>query len=134
MELIEDCLEVERAGASAVVLEMVVSEVAQIISKLLKIPTIGIGSGAGVDGQVLVYHDLLGLLRCVFSCRLFCLMGNRGGHNPRFAKRYANLFDIATKGIRDFGRECKSREFPQRQHSFLAPAGLEHSVVQVRDC
>jgi ketopantoate hydroxymethyltransferase len=65
MELVEDCLEVERAGASAVVLEMVVSEVAQIISKLLKIPTIGIGSGAGVDGQVLVYHDLLGLLRFV---------------------------------------------------------------------
>ncbi len=61
---------------------------------------------------------------CVHLC-FVC----RGGHNPRFAKRYANLFDIATKGIRDFGRECKSREFPKKQHSFLAPAGLEASVV-----
>jgi 3-methyl-2-oxobutanoate hydroxymethyltransferase len=115
LELVEDCLEVERAGASAVVLEMVVAEVSAIISKALKIPTIGIGAGAGVDGQVLVYHDLLGLLR--------------GGHNPRFAKRYANLFDIATKGIRDFGRECQSHEFPKQMHSFLAPAGLEQSVL-----
>ncbi len=115
LELIEDCLEVEKAGASAVVLEMVVAEVSSIISKVLKIPTIGIGAGAGVDGQVLVYHDLLGLLR--------------SGHNPRFAKRYANLFDIATKGIRDFGRECLSHEFPKKQHSFLAPAGLERSVL-----
>ncbi len=115
LELVEDCLEVERAGASAVVLEMVVAEISAIISKVLKIPTIGIGAGGGVDGQVLVYHDLLGLLR--------------GGHNPRFAKRYANLFDIATKGIRDFGRECLSHEFPKKQHSFLAPAGLEQSVL-----
>jgi ketopantoate reductase len=60
---------------------------------------------------------------------MFQKENGRGGHNPRFAKRYANLFDIATKGIRDFGRECLSHEFPKNQHSFLAPAGLEASLV-----
>ena len=76
LELVNEALELQKAGCFSLVLEAVPSAVASRVTELLEIPTFGIGAGAGCDGQVLVYHDLLGLTE---------------GHLPRFVKRYANL-------------------------------------------
>ena len=114
LDLIQDCLAIQEAGASAIVLEMVVEPIAKLLTKMLSIPTIGIGSGVHVNGQVLVYHDLLGLLR--------------GGHNPRFAKQFTNLAEIAESAMDDFRREVQCREFPRKIHSFPAPAGVFDKV------
>jgi 3-methyl-2-oxobutanoate hydroxymethyltransferase len=104
----EDCLAIEQAGACAIVLEMVSAPVAGMLTRALRVPTIGIGSGAACDGQVLVYHDALALLR--------------GGHAPTFAKQYAQLGDTATRALSEYRREVTARDFPSPRHSFPSAA------------
>ena len=101
--LIEDALAVEEAGAFSVVLECVPEEIAAEITERLSIPTIGIGAGRRCDGQVLVIHDLLGLL---------------GEFRPKFVKRYVELIPIISQAVKDFIREVKEGEFPQEEHIF----------------
>jgi 3-methyl-2-oxobutanoate hydroxymethyltransferase len=103
VKLYEDAIAVEEAGAFALVLECVPSPVAERISKRLGIPTIGIGAGAGCDGQVLVFHDMLGLYE---------------GHTPRFVKRYADLRDAALGAIRTYAEEVRGHQFPQPVHEY----------------
>lgn len=107
----------EEAGAFAVVLECVPTDVAREISERLTIPTIGIGAGPGTDGQVLVFHDLLGVLV--------------GGHTPRFVKAYANLGEQAVAAIAAFVSEVRAGEFPDEAHSFTMSAGEDAKLSGV---
>ena len=102
-KLIEDALKVQEAGACAVVLEGIPAKLADIITKKLLIPTIGIGAGSGCDGQVLVYQDMLGLTV---------------GHTPKFAKRFANVGDVMRQGISDYITETKNGAFPAEEHTY----------------
>jgi len=102
-KLLEDARAVEEAGAFAVVLECVPEEVAREITSELSIPTIGIGAGPYCDGQVLVVHDLLGLL---------------GDFRPRFVKRYVNLRPIISEAVKRYIEEVKEGLFPDEEHTF----------------
>jgi 3-methyl-2-oxobutanoate hydroxymethyltransferase len=85
------------------VLEAVPAAVATHITELLEIPTFGIGAGPGCDGQVLVYHDLLGLTE---------------GHLPRFVKRYANLSGEIKNALTDYAEDVRNGAFPDDEHSY----------------
>jgi 3-methyl-2-oxobutanoate hydroxymethyltransferase len=101
--LVDDALALEEAGCFAVVLEAVPTPVAAEITRRLSVPTIGIGAGPGCDGQVLVYHDLLGLTE---------------GHLPRFVKRYANLSREIRDAIEAYADEVRSGAFPDDEHAY----------------
>ena len=101
--LIDQAIELEKSGCFAIVLECLPDKIAQLITKKIKIPTIGIGSGIHCDGQVLVIHDLLGL----FS-----------RYTPKFVKKYANLSPLISKAVEDFKNEVIREKFPAQQHSF----------------
>jgi 3-methyl-2-oxobutanoate hydroxymethyltransferase len=105
-KLVEEARALEAAGCFAIVLEAVPSPVAAEITKRLSIPTIGIGAGGSCDGQVLVYHDLLGLSE---------------GHLPRFVKRYANLSREIRDALEAYVDEVRSGEFPEEQHTYSIP-------------
>jgi 3-methyl-2-oxobutanoate hydroxymethyltransferase len=98
-----DALAVAESGAFAVVLECVPAELAARVSAELPIPTIGIGAGAGCDGQVLVLHDMLGLIE---------------GFRPKFARRYAELGELIRTAAAGYVRDVKSGEFPADHESF----------------
>ncbi|MGC8502538.1 3-methyl-2-oxobutanoate hydroxymethyltransferase [Desulfurella sp.] len=102
-KLIDDALSLEQAGAFAIVLEAIPLELASQITQKLKIPTIGIGAGLYCDGQVLVFHDMLGLF---------------DDFKPKFVKRYASLKQDALKGIKDYIKEVKNNEFPSLEYSY----------------
>jgi 3-methyl-2-oxobutanoate hydroxymethyltransferase len=102
-KLVDDAIAVENAGAFAVVLECVPAKLAKVISEKLSIPTIGIGAGAGCDGQVLVYQDVLGM----FS-----------DFTPKFVKRFANVGEIMTQAFKDYDAAVKDGSFPQEQHTY----------------
>jgi len=103
LELVNEARELERAGCFSLVLEAVPAAVATRITELLEIPTFGIGAGPGCDGQVLVYHDLLGLTE---------------GHLPRFVKRYANLSGAIKNALTSYAEEVRSGAFPNDEHSY----------------
>ncbi|AAP08520.1 3-methyl-2-oxobutanoate hydroxymethyltransferase [Bacillus cereus] len=102
-KLIEDAKKCEEAGAIALVLECVPMQLAELISEQLTIPTIGIGAGQKVDGQVLVYHDLIsyGVNRV-----------------PKFVKQYTSVQEEIVRGISQYVTEVKTRQFPEEKHSF----------------
>ncbi len=102
-QLVEDALKVEKAGACMVVLECIPAELAEVITKKLTIPTIGIGAGAGCDGQVLVYQDMLGM----FS-----------DFTPKFAKKFADVGSLMKSGFKEYIDETKSGAFPAVEHTF----------------
>lgn len=101
--LVNDALALQEAGAFAIVLELVKADVAAQVTEALKIPTIGIGSGAGCDGQVLVLHDVLGLL---------------DDFKPRFAKSYAHLAADVERAVSEYVAEVRHGTFPGEEHSF----------------
>jgi 3-methyl-2-oxobutanoate hydroxymethyltransferase len=101
--IVDGAKELEDAGCCSVVLEAVPSPVAARITGELSIPTIGIGAGADCDGQVLVYHDLLGLTE---------------GHLPRFVKRYANLSREIRDALESYASEVRSGAFPGDEHTY----------------
>lgn len=102
-KLLEDAKAVEEAGAFAVVLECVPAKLAELIFKSISIPTIGIGAGAGCDGQILVYQDMLGL----FS-----------DFTPKFVKKYANVGEMMTQAFRDYIADVQEGSFPAPEHTF----------------
>jgi 3-methyl-2-oxobutanoate hydroxymethyltransferase len=102
-KLLTDVQAAEQAGAFALVLECIPAETASHITQSIKIPTIGIGAGAGCDGQVLVLHDLLGLI---------------DGRAPRHAKAYADLKRLITEAVTQYRDEVRAGDFPGREHSF----------------
>jgi len=103
VRLLEDARALEQAGCYSIVLEAVPEPVARTISERVKIPTIGIGAGRGCDGQVLVYHDLLGLFE---------------RFRPKFVKQYANIGQISLQAIREFAAEVEEGRFPTSEHTY----------------
>src|ERR671935_1172494 len=106
LRLVEDALALQDAGAFAVVLEAVPAPVAARVSEALAVPTIGIGAGAACDGQVLVWHDLLGLY---------------GGRTPRFVKQYANLGAEIERALGDYAADVRGGAFPEEAHTYSIP-------------
>ena len=104
-KLIRDALEIQEAGACAVVLEGIPAKLAEVITGKLTIPTIGIGAGNGCDGQVLVYQDML---------------GRTSGHTPKFVKRFADMGTLMRQGIQDYITETKNGSFPSEEHTYSA--------------
>jgi 3-methyl-2-oxobutanoate hydroxymethyltransferase len=103
MKILEDALAIEDAGCFMLEFEAVPAKIAALISEQLTIPTIGIGAGAGCDGQILLCYDLLG----VFT-----------DFKPKFTKRYAKLTEVAVAGIGEYIRDVKTGSFPDEEHSY----------------
>jgi 3-methyl-2-oxobutanoate hydroxymethyltransferase len=101
-----DALALQEAGCFSLVLEAVPAAVAERITRSLEIPTIGIGAGAACDGQVLVYHDLLGLYE---------------GNSPRFVKRYADLATEIRTALERYATEVREGRFPEERHTYKMP-------------
>jgi 3-methyl-2-oxobutanoate hydroxymethyltransferase len=106
LRLYEDAQALESAGCFALVLEAVPAAVASRITEALTIPTIGIGAGAGCDGQVLVYHDLLGLY---------------SGRTPRFVKQYADIAAEITGALTAYADDVRAGAFPGEEHTYSIP-------------
>jgi 3-methyl-2-oxobutanoate hydroxymethyltransferase len=106
-QLLDDALALQNAGCFAIVLEAVPSAVARKVTEALAVPTIGIGAGSETDGQVLVWHDMLGYYE---------------GHAPRFVKRYAELGDVIVDALERYADEVRSGTFPEEQHTYKMPA------------
>jgi 3-methyl-2-oxobutanoate hydroxymethyltransferase len=104
-KLVADAHALEDAGAYAIVLEAVPPDVAQVVTRAVGVPTIGIGAGSACDGQVLVCTDLLGMSR---------------GHAPKFAKRYAELGDAIVDAVQRYVAEVQSGAFPAPEHAYKA--------------
>ncbi len=105
--LLRDARELEAAGCFSLVLEAVPAPVATRITKELTIPTIGIGAGAGTDGQVLVWHDILGLYE---------------GRAARFVKRYAEIGEAIRSALSEYTADVRERRFPEEQHTYTMAA------------
>lgn len=103
-ELISDAQSLAGAGVFALVLEAVPDKVAEIVTREIPIPTIGIGAGPHCDGQVLVYHDVLGL--------------GSGDFQPKFVRRYANLADDAVAAMKRFFADIESGDFPSEEETY----------------
>ena len=104
--LVDAARALARAGCFALVLEAIPPPVAAFITKALTIPTIGIGAGAACDGQVLVWHDLLGL---------------SDGHVARFVKRYAALGDEILGALQHYVSDVRGSRFPEASHTYKMP-------------
>ena len=117
-KLIADALEIQEAGACAVVLEGIPAKLADIITKKLFIPTIGIGAGNGCDGQVLVYQDMLGLTT---------------GHTPKFVKRFAEVGALMRQGITDYISETKEGSFPADEHTYAVDDDVINELMKECD-
>jgi len=102
-KLIEDAKLLEKAGCFSIVLEKIPAKLAEKVAKSVNIPIIGIGAGASVDGQVLVLHDMLGMTH---------------EFNPRFLRRYLNLFEDATKAIKKYSEDVKNGNFPNQKEEY----------------
>ena len=114
--IVEGARELEDAGCCSIVLEAMPSPVAARITSEVSIPTIGIGAGPDCDGQVLVYHDLLGLSE---------------GHLPRFVKRYANLSGEIRDALTTYASEVRGGVFPEEQHTY--PMSVEERAAFERN-
>ena len=117
-KLIDDAIAVQEAGAFMVVVEAVPASLSAIITKKLSIPTIGIGAGAECDGQVLVFHDMLGLYK---------------KFTPKFVKVYANLYEDIEKAIGEYVKDVKKGTFPEDKHSFTMKKEIADKLNEVSE-
>ncbi|MGH9828022.1 MAG: 3-methyl-2-oxobutanoate hydroxymethyltransferase, partial [Blastocatellia bacterium] len=113
--LIEDAVAIERAGAFAIVLEGIPSEISRIITSRISIPTIGIGAGSDCDGQILVFSDLVGLTF---------------GHTAKFVRRYADLKTIISDALSRYSADVAARRFPNESESYHLPSGVVFEVEE----
>lgn len=102
-QLLEDAKAVEEAGASMLVMECVPAKLAELVTKSISIPTIGIGAGSGCDGQVLVYQDMLAMYSDM---------------KPKFVKQFASVGEIMKQAFADYIAETKAGIFPAQEHTF----------------
>ena len=106
----EEALALQAAGCFAIVFEAIPAAIAEAITARLDVPVIGIGAGAGTDGQVLVFHDLLGI---------------HIGHQPKFVRRYADVYDTMVAGVRRYAEDVRAHRFPGPEHQYaVAPEEL----------
>jgi len=111
VQVADDALALQDAGCFAVVFEAVPSAVAEVIMERMRIPVIGIGAGSSTDGQVLVFHDMLGL---------------HDGRSPRFVKRFAEAKQAMVEGMRAYADEVRDGRFPAEEHTYsIEPAELD---------
>lgn len=101
--IITDALNLEKAGAFSIVLECIPMELARLVTEKLRIPTIGIGAGPYCDGQILVFHDLVGY---------------SNGYLPKFVKKYASLHEIISLAVKKYIDDVRSGDFPDDDHSY----------------
>jgi 3-methyl-2-oxobutanoate hydroxymethyltransferase len=107
MQVVDDALALQEAGCFAVVFEAVPSELTEAVMPRLEIPVIGIGAGPATDGQVLVFHDLLGIY---------------AGHTARFVKKYADVREVMVKGVEAYTADVRERRYPEPVHGYtMAP-------------
>jgi len=102
-KLMNDALLLEKAGCFAITLEKIPAKLAAEVTSSLSIPTIGIGAGSGVDGQVLVMHDMLGINK---------------SFSPRFIRRYEDLYSVITKAVQNYIKDVKDKNFPNENESY----------------
>jgi 3-methyl-2-oxobutanoate hydroxymethyltransferase len=114
IELIEDALAIEKAGAFALLVEAVPPEVGKIITEMLRIPVLSIGAGMYTDGQLLIIGDMLGYFEAF---------------TPKFVKKYANLAEVIDKALRQFAEEVRTGKFPEEKHCYRMLEG-EHEKLQ----
>ena len=111
LQVAEDALALQQAGCFAIVFEAIPSEVTAMLMPRVEIPVIGIGAGPATDGQVLVFHDLLGIY---------------DGHAARFVKRYSNVREQMIAGVRAFTEDVRERRYPEPEHGYeMAPDEAE---------
>jgi 3-methyl-2-oxobutanoate hydroxymethyltransferase len=118
LDVLHDALALQEAGCFALVFEAIPSALTEAIMPRMEIPVIGIGAGGATDGQVLVFHDLLGIY---------------DGHAARFVKRYANVRDEMIKGVTAFADEVRARRYPEPEHGYtMAPDEIArlHELLQ----
>ncbi|OSI73791.1 3-methyl-2-oxobutanoate hydroxymethyltransferase [Bradyrhizobium canariense] len=114
LRLLDDAHRLQGAGCFALVLEGIPAELAARATESLRIPTIGIGAGLGCSGQVLVFHDVLGLTE---------------GHRPKFVRAYANGFQLLQEALSRWAADVRSGAFPTSQESYRLPEGLRDTVA-----
>lgn len=115
-KIVTDALNLERAGVFSMVLECVPAQVARIITEKIKIPTLGIGAGPYCDGQILVFHDLVGL---------------SDGHIPKFVKKYIDLNQIIREAVKNYIEDVRGGMFPDQNHSYhLKQEKIEELIKQ----
>lgn len=102
-KLLEDAVALEKAGCFAIVVEKIPAKLAEKVAQKITIPVIGIGAGGGVDGQVLVFHDMVGL---------------NNEFNPRFLRRYLNLYDEIKGAVKNYIKDVKSKDFPNSKEQY----------------
>lgn len=107
VKIAEEALALQAAGCFAIVFEAVPAAISEVLVPKLTVPVIGIGAGAATDGQVLVWHDLLGIY---------------GGHQAKFVKRYAELRKEMVRGVGEYAREVRERAFPAPEHAYAIEA------------
>jgi 3-methyl-2-oxobutanoate hydroxymethyltransferase len=105
-QVIQDAVDLQEAGCFSIVFEAVPGEVTDLAMGRMEIPVIGIGAGASTDGQVLVFHDLLGIY---------------DGHKPKFAKRWADVREEMVRGVAAYAQEVRGRVFPGPEHTYSIP-------------
>lgn len=113
-KIVEDAKKVEEAGAFMVVLECVPAKLAAYVTEQLSIPTIGIGAGAGCDGQVLVYQDMLNMF---------------GGHQAKFVKHFAQIGEAMKEGFKAYAEEVKAGSFPAKEHTYKIDDEVMEAVM-----
>ena len=113
LELVRDAKALEAAGCFSIVLEAVPDEVARLVTEAVDVPTIGIGAGGDCDGQVLVYHDVLGIEQNI---------------RPRFVRRYAELGEAATGALRAYAADVRGRRFPADAETYHLSAEVADSL------
>jgi 3-methyl-2-oxobutanoate hydroxymethyltransferase len=119
LEVMHDAIGLEEAGCFAVVFEAIPAALTELIMPRMHIPVIGIGAGPATDGQVLVFHDLLGIY---------------DGHAARFVKRYANVREAMIEGVKTFAEDVRTRRYPEAEHGYtIAPDELERLHELMRE-
>ncbi len=106
--ILTDARNLEKAGAFSLVLESIPLDLARLVTERVSIPTIGIGAGPYCDGQILVFHDLVGY---------------SSGYLPKFVKKYIDLYSLLTKAVTDYGRDVREGRFPEDVHSYHGKKG-----------
>jgi 3-methyl-2-oxobutanoate hydroxymethyltransferase len=105
-QVMQDALDLQAAGCFSIVFEAIPSQVTDLVMAHMEVPVIGIGAGPSTDGQVLVFHDLLGIY---------------DGHKPKFAKRWAEIRTEMVRGVAAYAEEVRSRTFPAPEHCYSIP-------------
>jgi 3-methyl-2-oxobutanoate hydroxymethyltransferase len=113
-KIIRDARNLEKAGVFSVILECIPMELAEYLTRSLSIPTIGIGAGPHCDGQILVFHDLVGY---------------SNGYLPKFVKKYADLHEIISRAVKEYGRDVLESRFPEDAHSYHLKNPLDFEAL-----